>query len=432
MYNRFCQYHNSSKNAYIACASTGKAAVSLGGTTVHSTFRISLSRKHGVMSMEAFQGYRSAFHKVHIMFIDEVSMVSSDILQTVHVRLQEITTEFQKPFGWMNIVFCGDLRQLPPVNAQPVFKPHRDSLSGAAQWQSLHYFPLKRVMRQSDMVFSSILTKIGNGNMLTLDEKTLLESRFKSREQSMIHAPYAICLFHRNYDIVGYNNMVFDTPNAITCVASDTLCAYRTNEQMVSMRTKLHKMSVAETGGLPYVLKLLLDKPYMITSNIDIDDRLVNGAVVMLIYIEWDDDATDNELRLKRVWLHLQLNAVGKAAMIKACPYVFANPGIVCSEWKPMMRKTATITFKNRQPKCKRLQFPRVEACAMTVHKSQGRMFDKVVFNYERGLDQQLVYMGLSRVTSIHGLDLKNHNSDYMFHHQKGSSTPKIKDLHTE
>jgi hypothetical protein len=112
------------------------------------------------------------------------------------------------------------------------------------------------------------------------------------------------------------------------------------------------KMSVAETGGL-YVLNLL-DNSYMIMANIDIG----SGAVGTPKYMEWEDDATDNELRVKRVWLHLQLNAVGKAARIKARPYVFANPGVVRSEWTPMTRKIATITFKNRQLKYKRLQFP--------------------------------------------------------------------------
>jgi hypothetical protein len=73
-----------------------------------------------------------------------------------------------------------------------------------------------------------------------------------------------------------------------------------------------------------------------------------------LKYIEWEDDARDNELMVKRVWLHLQLNAVGKAARIKARPYVFGNPGVVCSEWTPVTRKTSTSTCKNRQLKCKR------------------------------------------------------------------------------
>jgi hypothetical protein len=68
---------------------------------------------------------------------------------------------------------------------------------------------------------------------------------------------------------------VFDTPYFIACNSSVALCGYKGNEQMVSMRTKLHKMSIAGTGELPYV-KSLLDKPYMITSNIDIDDGFVN------------------------------------------------------------------------------------------------------------------------------------------------------------
>jgi hypothetical protein len=83
------------------------------------------------------------------------------------------------------------------------------------------------------------VTKIGNGDMLTLDEKALLENRFKSREQSLNDAPNAMRLFHRNHDVEEYNDMVFDTPNTIACVASDTLCGYKPNDQMASMRSKL-------------------------------------------------------------------------------------------------------------------------------------------------------------------------------------------------
>jgi hypothetical protein len=88
-----------------------------------------MSGKHSVVSREALQIYRSAFHFV---FVDEDIMVSSDILQKVCLRLQKITNEFEIPFGGMKIVFCGDLRLLLPVNARPVFRPHWDSLSGAA------------------------------------------------------------------------------------------------------------------------------------------------------------------------------------------------------------------------------------------------------------------------------------------------------------
>jgi hypothetical protein len=51
--------------------------------------------------------------------------------------------------------------------------------------------------------------------------------------------------------------------------------------------------------------------------------------------MEREDDATDSELRVKRLWLYFQPNVAGKAARIMARPHVFANPGFVCSQWTP-------------------------------------------------------------------------------------------------
>ncbi|XP_062538206.1 uncharacterized protein LOC134206494 [Armigeres subalbatus] len=162
--NRYSQAHNKQHNAYVACASTGKAAVAIGGTTVHSAFRICMSRRQSSkLSFEALQLYRNAFANVKLIIIDETSMLGADVLNTVHVRLQEITGNYDDPFGGMPIVFCGDLRQLPPVNARAVFKPSINSMHGAVLWQSLDFYPLVQVMRQTNEQFSSILTKIGNG-----------------------------------------------------------------------------------------------------------------------------------------------------------------------------------------------------------------------------------------------------------------------------
>jgi hypothetical protein len=170
-------------------------------------------------------------------------------------------------------------------------------------------------VRESDVVISTLIIKIRNGDIFALDEKALLDTWFKSREQSMIEATFVIRLFHRNHDIEEYYQMACDTLNTIAGLASDIICGYKNNEQRTSTKTKMHKMSVAQTGGLPYVLKLL-DKPYMIASSIDIDDGLVNGAVATLKYSEWDYKATNYELRVKWLWFHLQQNAVGKAARI--------------------------------------------------------------------------------------------------------------------
>lgn len=122
-YNRFCQKHNSYQNAYMACASTGKAAVNIGGTTVHSAFHIcparSKNREYG-LSPEVLQTFRHSFANVEIIFIDEISMISADILNSIHSRLTDINGNFDDVFAGKNIIFCGDLRQLPPVNARPI------------------------------------------------------------------------------------------------------------------------------------------------------------------------------------------------------------------------------------------------------------------------------------------------------------------------
>ncbi|GFU13966.1 ATP-dependent DNA helicase [Trichonephila clavipes] len=94
----------------------------------------------------------------------------------------------------------------------------------------MRHYPLEQVMRQSDSTFSEILTKIGN------DDK-----------------------------MIGYNTLT----------------------EVATARRNLHKMSVVESGGLPYSSKLAVGYPYMITINLDVEDGPVNGAIGTLKYIEY-------------------------------------------------------------------------------------------------------------------------------------------------
>lgn len=181
-YNRFTQQHNNLNNAYIACASTGKAAVNLGGTTVHSAFHITKSLRSGAIARETLQQFRHSFSGVKCVIIDEVSMMGSDILHQVNSRLQQITGDLDATFGGMDMAFCGDFRQLPPVLAIPVYRGCKNHLEGAFLWQQLDYFPLNQVMRQSDVQFSSILTTLGDGSPLLPEETLIIEARFKTEE----------------------------------------------------------------------------------------------------------------------------------------------------------------------------------------------------------------------------------------------------------
>ena len=67
--------------------------------------------------------------------------------------------------------------------------------------------------------------------------------------------------------------------------------------------------------------------------------------------------------------------------------------------------------------KCRRTNFPMALACAMTTHKSQGATFDAVVFDYDRKLPQQLMYVALSRVRSLDGLFLSNVKEKFKLYH---------------
>ncbi|XP_062540963.1 uncharacterized protein LOC134209005 [Armigeres subalbatus] len=374
--NRFSQAHNVQRNAYVACASTGKAAVAIGGTTVHSAFRITMSRRNNSkLGFEMLQMYRNAFTNIKAIIVDEVSMIGADVLNTIHTRLQDITGNFDEPFGGINIIFCGDLRQLPPVNARPVYKPTGNSFHGAVLWQSLDFFPLVKVMRQTDEEFSTILTKIGNGKPMNAEETKLIESRFRTVEWCKQNVPGAIRLYHRNVDVERFNNDALNDHDSLEYTADDVFTGYKDASQLASSRIKLYKMSVVETGGLPYLLRLAIGKPYMITTNVDVEDGVVNGAIGELKYIEWDED--DSRQQIVRLWFKFDSEAIGTALRIKSRPAVYSRPGILQPDWTPISKRSANIKLSGNI-KCKRINFPVVSACALTVHKSQGGTFRRL------------------------------------------------------
>jgi hypothetical protein len=63
------------------------------------------------------------------------------------------------------------------------------------------------------------------------------------------------------------------------CIADDSFTGYGKSSELSSARDKLYKMSTVESGGLPFLLNLASESPYMLTSNVDVADGLVNGAI---------------------------------------------------------------------------------------------------------------------------------------------------------
>ena len=112
---------------------------------------------------------RAKYRHLKLIIIDEISMVSSQMLLDVNRRLQQIF-ESRKPFGGISVVVVGHLRQLPPVGGRLVFKPpHTAKLSSLAEntlWKNFRLFELMEIMKQKgDLEFCTALNNMSEGKM---------------------------------------------------------------------------------------------------------------------------------------------------------------------------------------------------------------------------------------------------------------------------
>jgi ATP-dependent exoDNAse (exonuclease V) alpha subunit len=99
--------------------------VNIDGTTLHSAFHIRPTTKYEIHqyskpASQDLQDMRANYQNLKILIIDEISMISQTLLQKLHLTLQDIY-ENDEPFGSISILAVGDLLQLPPVAAKPVF-----------------------------------------------------------------------------------------------------------------------------------------------------------------------------------------------------------------------------------------------------------------------------------------------------------------------
>lgn len=104
-------------------------------------------------------------------------MISAELNEKIDVRVKQITAN-NDIYGGKDVYLIGDLRQLSPVRASPIYKQTRQSLARPTLWRSLKYYELSEVMRQSNVDFAAILTKIGNGEILTESQQNSIETRF--------------------------------------------------------------------------------------------------------------------------------------------------------------------------------------------------------------------------------------------------------------
>ena len=111
-----------SKPRVLLLAPTGVAAININGNTIHSALHIPCKGKLFPLNDANKAELRNKYSEVELVIIDEISMVSSKLFYQVHKRMNEIFCPGQDfPFGGKSVLVCGDLYQLPPARAKPVF-----------------------------------------------------------------------------------------------------------------------------------------------------------------------------------------------------------------------------------------------------------------------------------------------------------------------
>lgn len=151
VYNRYCkpdQYNA----AFVVCASTGNAAVAVGGSPVHAAYTLTRKGIANIMDSDKNR-IPTVFRNVRAVTIDEVSMMPSELTAQLDVRLCEIPYKLNKLFGGLDDIMYGDLRQLQPVKANEVYvrsTAQLKSITRKVPWHHLSYVCLTRVVRQKD------------------------------------------------------------------------------------------------------------------------------------------------------------------------------------------------------------------------------------------------------------------------------------------
>ncbi len=385
--------HNLSKHTpkeMIIAAPTGVAAINAGGVTLHSLFQLPFSGfipdNHGLkenfrteintpqtllktVKMHRFK--RDMIRSLELLVIDEVSMLRADILDAIDVLLRRIRENYDTPFGGLQILFIGDLWQLPPVvknNEQEILQQYYPSPyffnAKVLQNNPLIYVELEKVYRQEDIKFIELLNNLRN-NQLKKEDINLLNSKYVSDKQKIIESN-AIYLTTHNAIAHNINRKQLEKINAPSFFF-DAFISKKFNEWQYPNDVQLE-------------LKLGA-KVMFIKNDISGEQRYYNGKIGTICEISYDNIEVKFE----------------DGTTVPVELYEWENSRYSLDKSTGELEKVVEGTFR---------QYPLRLAWAITIHKSQGLTFDKAIIDVANIFAAGQAYVAFSRLRSLEGLIL--------------------------
>ena len=375
----------------VVVAPTGIAALNAGGVTIHSMFQLPFAgfipgknvdahfsesvkfesettlRRHFRMSGLK----KSVIQNMELLVIDEVSMLRADLLDAIDFMMQSVRKK-KLPFGGVQVLFIGDLLQLPPVVRDEEWRTLRNYYKGKFFFHS-HvvqnnpplYIELSKIFRQTDDAFISILNNLRNNQI----------------SQQNIH------------DLNAFVNPEFDlknNPGYITLTTHNTKADQINAKALEELEGKLVKFRPEIVGDFPdkifpvdEILQLKIGSQVMFVKNdLSIEKNYFNGKMGVI------KSLSEQEIRVHFPEENKTID-VEKYEWQNIRYYVDPNTKEISEE--------VLGTF---------VHYPIKLAWAITVHKSQGLTFDKAALDVSQVFLPGQAYVALSRLRSLNGLIL--------------------------
>ena len=375
----------------VIVAPTGIAALNAGGVTIHSFFQLPFagfipdfneefqvnnfvkmeSKKSLVRHFKMNKERKNILRSLELLIIDEVSMLRADLLDAIDWTLRNVR-DINFPFGGVQVLFIGDLFQLPPV-----VKPAEWSILHK-YYQGIHFFhshvvqerpplyiELSKIYRQQNDDFIRVLNNLRN-NQLTQEDVDLLNAHVQPDFDPTKAEGYITLTTH---------NAKADEMNA---------------NALLELKGKSKKFLAEVTDDFPphlYPLEETLElkigaQVMFIKNDLGMEKQFYNGKMAKVIQMDVDE---------------IVVECIEDKKIIKLDTYEWENVKYITNPDNGEIEEEVMGTF---------VQFPIKLAWAITVHKSQGLTFDKAVLEVSRVFAPGQAYVALSRLRSLDGLVL--------------------------
>ncbi|MFT5169699.1 MAG: ATP-dependent DNA helicase PIF1 [Candidatus Omnitrophota bacterium] len=374
---------NTLKNVAIL-APTGVAAINVQGQTIHSFFGFKPDiTPDSIATLRITKQKREMYKGLDTIVIDEISMVRADLLDCVNKFLKMYGRDATQPFGGVQVAFFGDMFQLPPVvsyHDRELFTQHYKSpyffhshayaeVRQNVECDDFEYIELSKVYRQTDEYFISMLNSIRD-NSINSEQLDALNENFQP-DFTPTDGDFFIYLTTTNKKADMINQS----------------CLKRLHTEDQTFEGEVDGLFAERNLPTHNELELKLHAQIMLLNN-DPMGRWFNGSLGKIISFHGDESNASIRVEL----------ATGAIVSVK--PFTWEMFKFYYDEESSKLISESVGSYT---------QFPLRLAWAVTIHKSQGKSFDRVIVDTTGGtFAHGQLYVALTRCRSLEGLILKN------------------------